>query len=413
MKSPIWAVAVYEYTRHVLRRRFIFAVLSIPALIALTVGIAALAIHSEEDLTPAGYVDLSGMLANPRPAPPDTSRTDAPLIPYAGEADARAALDAGEIQAYYVLARDFATSGRVELVYRKEPSRNVTSHMYRLLQANLLAGQSPEIAARAAGGSALTLLSPDGSRRFDESPTVGQFMPLIAGFAFIMLIFMTSGYVMQAVADEKENRTMEILVTSISSGQLLTGKLLGTVAIGLTLLATWVAVAALAAGIGGALGLVWLQDLRTDVATMLLMLFVLVPAFVLVAALMAAIGATVTEAQEGQQMTGIIVLPFMIPVYLIVPLMEYPHSLFSIGLTLFPITAPLTIVVRSTFTVVPAWQYAAASALVTACAAGAVWLAGRAFRLGMLRYGQRINWRELLGRAQPVPAQPAGEARHG
>jgi ABC-2 type transport system permease protein len=184
------------------------------------------------------------------------------------------------------------------------------------------------------------------------------------------------------------------------------------VAIGLTLLVTWVAVGALAVGIGSALGLTWLRDLRTDVPTLLLMLLVLVPAFVLVAAFMAAIGATVTEAQEGQQMTGIIVLPFMIPVYLIVPLMEYPHSLFSIGLTLFPITAPLTIVVRSTFTVVPLWQYAAASAILIACAAGAIWLAGRAFRLGMLRYGQRIDLRELLGRAPRGQALQAAEARH-
>lgn len=410
MKSPVWAVALYEYTRHVLRRRFVFAVLSIPALIALTIGVAYLAIQSEENLTPGGYVDLSGTLADPRPAPPDPSRQDAPLIPYVDEAGARAALDAGDIQAYYVVAGDYAATGRVDLVYRKQPSRNVTSHMYRFLQANLLSGRPPEIAARAAGGDELTIRAPDGSREFGETPTAGQLMPLIAGFAFVMLIFMTSSYIMQAVADEKENRTMEILVTSISPGQLLTGKVLGTVAIGFTLLATWIAVGALAAGIGGALGLVWLQDLRTDVSTMLLMLLVLVPAFVLVAALMAAIGATVTEAQEGQQMTGIIVLPFMIPVYLIVPLMEYPHSPFSIGLTLFPITAPLTIVVRSTFTVVPAWQYAAASAIITACAVGAAWLAGRAFRLGMLRYGQRLDLRELLGRA---PRVPAGEVRRG
>ncbi len=397
--ARLWAIARYEYTRHVLRRRFIFSVLSVPALILLTVGVAYFAIQSERNLTPVGYVDHSGVLAGARPAPGSDSGDYAPLIAYAGDAAARAALDAGTIQAYYVVAPDYATTRRVDLVYYKEPSRNATQAFNRFLEINLLANQSSEVAARVVGGAELTMRSADGSREFGESPTLGQLMPLIAGFAFFMLIFMTSGYVMQAVADEKENRTMEILVTSVSPGQLLAGKLLGTVAIGFTLLAAWVAFAVLTLYVGGeVMGLAWLRGVSVDVPTLLPMLLVLLPAFVLVAALMAMIGATVTEVQEGQQATGIIILPFMIPLYLTVPLIEAPNSPFSIGMSLFPITAPLAMVVRATFTVVPMWQYAASTAILVACAAGAVWLAGRAFRMGMLRYGQRLDLREIFGR---------------
>jgi ABC-2 type transport system permease protein len=60
----------------------------------------------------------------------------------------------------------------------------------------------------------------------------------------------------------------------------------------------------------------------------------------------------------------------------------------------------MTVGFRSLFSVVPLWQVAASVAIQTACAVGALWLAGRAFRLGMLRYGQRLSLREILGREQ-------------
>ena len=78
------------------------------------------------------------------------------------------------------------------------------------------------------------------------------------------------------------------------------------------------------------------------------------------------------------------------------PIVEHPNGPLIIGLSLFPITALPTLSLRLTFSVVPFWQIGLSVALTTLSAWGAVWLAGRAFRLEMLRYGQRLNWRELL-----------------
>jgi ABC-2 type transport system permease protein len=72
----------------------------------------------------------------------------------------------------------------------------------------------------------------------------------------------------------------------------------------------------------------------------------------------------------------------------------------AIGLTLAPFTALLTTSFRNMFTVVPWWQVAASATIQTLCAVGGIWLASRAFRLGMLRYGQRLRWREIL-KARP------------
>jgi ABC-2 type transport system permease protein len=120
------------------------------------------------------------------------------------------------------------------------------------------------------------------------------------------------------------------------------------------------------------------------------------PAFVMAAALVTTLGATVAEVQEAQQVTGLFALPTMIPFMLFGPIVENPNGPLTVGLSLFPVTALPTLSMRLAFSQVPTWQIVVSAALMTLCAGGAVWLAGRAFRLGMLRYGQRLNWRELF-----------------
>jgi ABC-2 type transport system permease protein len=95
-------------------------------------------------------------------------------------------------------------------------------------------------------------------------------------------------------------------------------------------------------------------------------------------------------------MTGFISLPIWIPYALIGLLMNSPNSSLSLALSLIPFTAPVTMLVRDGLTILPAWQIALSSAIQVLCAVAAIWLAGRAFRLGMLRYGKRLSWRELF-----------------
>jgi ABC-2 type transport system permease protein len=212
---------------------------------------------------------------------------------------------------------------------------------------------------------------------------------------FFIAIATSSGYLLQAVVEEKENRTMEILVTTVSPGQLMAGKIIGDIAIGFTQLFTWLIFIVL----GVSVGRNWfefLQGVQIPWSSLGLMLLVMVPAFVMICALMAAVGATVTEASEGQQVMGIFTIPLYLPYMLIGVLMENPNSPLAIGLSLFPLTAPLTISIRAGFAVVPTWQLVLSVGILIASAVGALWLAGRTFRLGMLRYGQRLRWKEIF-----------------
>jgi len=400
----LWLVALNEYSRHVLKRSFILTILGLPILVAGMLLLIRITVNMENDHRPLGYVDHAGLLADPVPAPGDPQKS-VPLVAFQTEEEAREALDAGDIQAYYILAADYLATREVELVHIGSPGENATRQFHDFLQINLMADQPPEIALRVSTLSSKDLIvrSLDGKREFRSVPTLGQFSPLLVGFLFMFLILSGGGYLMQAVAQEKENRTMEVLVTSVSPGQLMGGKILGIVAINLTQIVGWTVCVVLGVFIGrNILGIEYLQNLDLN-PNIILMVAVLIPAYVLFAALMISVGATAAEPQEAQQMSGLFALPFWIPLWLIVPLVGNPHGPLAMGLTFFPLTAPMAVALRMMITVIPAWQIAASVAILVVCAGGAVWLAGRALRLGMLRYGQRLRLGEILCRAKLQP----------
>ena len=90
----------------------------------------------------------------------------------------------------------------------------------------------------------------------------------------------------------------------------------------------------------------------------------------------------------------------MIPYMLTAMIVENPNSPLTVGLSLFPLTSALTLLLRQVVTIIPGWQIAVSAILLIVCAAGAIWIAGRAFRLGMLRYGKRLAWREIFQRRE-------------
>jgi ABC-2 type transport system permease protein len=228
---------------------------------------------------------------------------------------------------------------------------------------------------------------------------------MIAGVAFMMMLGFGGGYLVLAIVEEKENRTMEIMATSTSPGQLIGGKVLGLIGVIVTQVSVWALFIGAAAIIGGRVfNAPFLQDLSIHVPSLLILLVTFALGFIMYAAFMTAMGSTFAEAQEAQQISGLFILPNVIPWWLTMLIIENPNNPLAVALTLFPLTAPTTLSLRLTFEQVPLWQPAIAIALLALSAWGAVWLAGRAFRLGMLRYGKRLNLRELLGR----PARAAG-----
>jgi len=263
--NRILRVALYEYRRNVFKKSFLFTLLSIPLMVAFGVIMGFVLTSLQNNDLPVGYIDQAHVLDKAIQAPVSDQVELVDFIPFQSEDVARASLEAQEIQAYYIIPADYRETRHIEIVYAKKPGENANIQWYDFLQINLLSDQPTEIAYRIASGTDVTVRSLDGKRTMANSgPTFGNFMPLIISMAFLALILMSSGFLMGAVAEEKENRTMEIVVTSVSPLQLIGGKLLGIVAIGLTLLVTWGLIVVLGIFAARLMGIGWFQDLGMD-----------------------------------------------------------------------------------------------------------------------------------------------------
>jgi ABC-2 type transport system permease protein len=320
-----WRVAWHEYTRHVLRRRFLLALLSVPLLIGFTILLVFFTISLEMDPTPVGYVDASGLLANPLPPPAvESPERPVPMQSFESAQAAEAALQAGEIQAYYVLPADYLQTGQAQVFYNGDLKDSAYDQFTDFLAVNLLRSQPPEVAARLVQGSDMVVRAVESSREASDERWFNVVLPFFLGIVFIAAMSTSSGYLTQAVVEEKENRTMEIIITSVSPVQLMAGKIIGDIAIGLTQLGVWLVFIVLGISIGGRY-VSWLQQISLPVEVLALAAVVLAPAFVMFCALTAA-SATVTEGREAQQVTGLFSLVIWLPYFFIALLIEHPNS---------------------------------------------------------------------------------------
>jgi len=396
--SKFWRIAWHEYSRHVFRRRFLFALFSVPLMIVLMAVLVIVVIMLNSNPIPIGYIDRSGLLSNPRPQPAvKWPERNVHMRAYPDEASAKVDLQAGKLQAYYLIPQDYLQTGKVEEVYVTEPKGMAVEQFNSFLTTNLLAGQPLAITNRILEGSQLTVQSSDKSREASEKQIVNLIMPFVAGILFIVGMSTSSGYLMQAVVEEKENRTMEIMVTSVSPGQMMSGKVIADIAVGATQLVVWALFIVLGLLIGKNY-VPWLSGFQFSGELIGILALVMIPAFIMISGLMAAVGATVTEGSEGQQVMGLFTIPIWIPYILIGTFIQNPNSPLAIALSFFPLTSPMSIAMRIGFTTIPTWQLVISVVILVLSAIGAVWLAGRAFRLGMLRYGQRLRWKEVFSR---------------
>lgn len=391
MNSKMMLVARHEYWRHVARRGFLFAVLGMPAIFAVIIG-ALILFFTAKANDPVGVVDLSGRLLPPadyQPADGDS----VPLVAYNDADSARAALDEGEIQAYFVVPADYPNDIQITYYHAGDSYEGATSDIIEYLRASLLTESDPAVAHRfSTNPYSVNFVSLSGEEGLGGAASF--ILPFAFGFIFVIGIFTTAGYLLQAIVDEKENRTMEILVTSLSPERLMIGKIIGLVGVGLTQIAIWITAGVLAYQIART-NIETVPEITIPLTDVLIAVAWFVPFYLLIACLMAAIGISVTATSEGQQASGILSLLCFSPYWFIVIFIESPDSPLAIFLTLFPFSSSITVLLRRQFTDLPAWQLIASWLILAGSAALALFLVSRLLHLGMLRYGQRLTLREI------------------
>lgn len=394
--DKIWLVARHEYRRLVRKRDFLLLTLAVPLGMAVLIAVSMWIAVGEESRLPVGYVDQHGFL-DPARRPDQPGEAQA-LLPrtFPNQAAALAALENGEIQAFFVFPPDYLETLRTDLYYLEQPpGSKAWQALDDFVRQNLLAGYPAAVRERLLDGAEITVHDIASGRQFSEAGIINIILPFAASLLFLFATMSASGNMLQAVTDEKENRTMEILLTSLTPGQLIGGKAAGLLAVSLTQLAIYAA--AIVIGILIAAPYVApLQQARVpwDYLGMILLFFL--PSYALFSAVMVAIGAAAPDLQQGQQIAGFLNLVFVAPMLLLAVLFENPASPLVIFLSLFPPTAFLTLSLRWGLGSVAFWQLALAWVLLIATTLFVTWLAARLFRIGMLRYGQPLRWKAIV-----------------
>ncbi len=233
-----------------------------------------------------------------------------------------------------------------------------------------------------------------------EEKTGGE-MNFLVGFAFVLLIFLPvllyGQEVMRGIIQEKTDRIVEILVSSMTPFELLSGKILGMAAVGLTQIAIWVAMGGAIASYGAAAalsaGVNLGQFLRPALALWFVVFFVL--GYLINVCIYAVGGAIVTSEKEAQQVITPVMFVMMVPWFLVMPIIMNPDSAFSTALSLIPIYTPITMFIRLLVSEPPLWQVGLSILLAVGTILGFFWVTAKIFRVGLLAYGKRPTIPEL------------------
>lgn len=394
-----WLIAKHEYLKIVRQKSFLVGTLWVPVMIVVVMGVSILAALGQRGKLPLGYVDGTGRLNAAVTAPVgEDGKSPVAMRAFADENAARAALEVEEIQGYYIVPDHYVESGQVQLFYLSQrPSEVAQDDFIGFLRANLLAEYPADVQQRMLEGAAITFRSSDGSREFESQNVFDFIVPFAAAFFFVFAVMNSGGYMLQAVTDEKENRTIEVIATSVRPEELIGGKAIGLMSVGLTQLGIWLLTGVLALFVASFF-VSGAQSVRIPWSFLGVVALFFVPAYALIAGMMTAVGSMVTDLRQGQQITGIFNLFFTLPFFFLMVIMAKPNSPFVVAMTLFPTTAFVTITMRWAMTTVPLWQLALSWALLVASAGMSVCLAARIFRMGMLHYGQQLSVKAILAR---------------
>ena len=390
----LWLVAKHEYRRTVVRRGFLLMIFAIPLGMAALIALVVLVEGMGADSRPIGYVDYSGTLD--AGLLDGRSEDSTEIRSFADEELARAALEGEEIQAIFVLPAEYPQTLRSDLYYLEEPpDGDAWRDFDDFVRVNLLSDMPADMQELLLEGPEITVYDLASNREFSEASMVNVILPFVATFFFVFATMSGAGYMLGVVAGEKENRTIEVMVTSVTPGQLIGGKTAGLLAASLTQLAIYV-VAAVIGVIVAAQYVPEMQQLQVPWLYLTIMALFFLPTYALISSIMIAVGAAVTDLQQGQQFAGLLNLFFMLPLFLLVLLFQDPGGPLMVFFTIFPTTSFMTISLRWGLGTVPLWQVGVGWVLLVATTVFMIWAAARIFRAGMLRYGQPLNFKSAL-----------------
>lgn len=254
----------------------------------------------------------------------------------------------------------------------------------------------------------------------EENVEVYMAISYMMAFLIYLFVILFGNMVMRSVIDEKSSRIVEVIVSSVDCMELMAGKIIGVALVALTQFAVWVVLLAVFAGVAGSLilppipaagpsaeltpdisgmaignvfaalsGIDWLYMLGNFVIYFLL-------GYLLYASMFAAIGSAVDNEADTNQLSIPVTIPLIIGLFIMIHTFEHPSSQLSFWASIIPWTSPMVMLARLPFGVVKGWELILSIGLLLATFAGTAWASAKIYRAGILMYGKKSSWKDLI-----------------
>jgi ABC-2 type transport system permease protein len=309
---------------------------------------------------------------------------------------------AGTYDGYIVLPSSLDAVTGLEYVSKNTADIRVVSILQGVIGQAVVASRLVAAGIPAGEVSALTQAPGFATRQLTQSgekKSSDYFTVLMTGLVLAMLLYMTvllyGQMIGRSVLTEKSSKTVEIMLSSVRPMELLFGKILGKVLASLLQYGVWLGLSAVFIKyVGPLIGVSVSIGLSLSSFAWLVLFFLL--AFFLYCSLYAALGAASEDEQHLGQLAWPIIVFLMLPVVMISAIISSPHSPLVVGLSLFPLTSPIVMLLRVVQGAAETWEILVCIGLLLLSIAGAIWLAAKIFRVGILMTGKRFKLAEVI-----------------
>ncbi len=434
--NPTLTVIAREYCERVRKKSFIITTLLMPLLLVLLAALPTLIMIG------SGPSKSTFLLVNNSPlaiadAITEGSGTDASTIMFIPADSASADLTQPGIDGMlYIPADVVATGAGVKIWTRDGLSMNTEIAITdlldkaiegeRLKQYNIANLDSIMDAVQVEVSMQTMRVGADGREEKADSSAVNSMLSLLATFILYMALILYGQMVMTSVTEEKQNRVLELIVTSVSPMRLMLGKIVGIGLVAATQILIWLVLILL--GTGVLLPAMLPADFTAEMAAMqagqldptqavsdmgalqaiaiiadpcyiamlfIYMLLFLIGGFLLYAAVYAAVGSAVDSPQDATQLQSLTIVPVILGMVFGMVAVSNPTSTLSVVTSYIPFTSPMVMMARIPFGV-GAWEIWTSLVLLFAGAVGMIWIAAKVYRVGIFMHGKKPTVRDLV-----------------
>lgn len=337
-----------------------------------------------------GMIDHSGLI---KEIPADLSEK---IIRVNNEAEGQRLVEEGNISAYFIIAEDYLESGNVLFVQRDYnflATQSETDNIRELITRNLFS--DAQLAERYIDPMETEIVYTREQTAKDFGGSQNFWLPYSLMMLFYMLIIGASSMMLNSITHEKQNRVIEILLTSISTNEMLIGKTIALGLAGLLQTIAWIGSGYVLLNLAGRQFAIP-DSFTLDPSILIWGIIFFILGYALYSSLMAGLGALVPNPKEGSQATLVVIFPLIIPLFFSNLVATTPNAPIFVFFSLFPLTSPISMISRMSATSIPAWQLALSILLLIIFIILAIRSVARIFRAQALLSGKPFNAKEYF-----------------